>query len=80
MIRELLPTAYARHLSLPLLGPSLDEFDEWLIKQGYRFNSRPMKRQAIARTGGTCKLCYATRLVAPRRLPHRVACLALAPT
>jgi hypothetical protein len=52
MIRELLPTAYARHLSLPLLGPSLDEFDEWLIKQGYRFNSRQMKRQAIARTGG----------------------------
>ncbi len=40
MIRELLPTAYARHLSLPLLGPILDDFDDWLIVQGYRFNTR----------------------------------------
>ncbi|GAB7540522.1 site-specific integrase [Cupriavidus sp. 8B] len=40
MIRELLPTAYARHLSLPLLGPILDDFDDWLVTQGYRFNSR----------------------------------------
>jgi integrase/recombinase XerD len=40
MIHELLPTSYARHLSLPLLGPVLDDFDDWLIIQGYRFNSR----------------------------------------
>ena len=40
MIHELLPTSYARHLSLPLLGPVVDDFDDWLIIQGYRFNSR----------------------------------------
>jgi site-specific recombinase XerD len=40
MIRELLPTAYARHLSLPVLGPVLDDFDDWLISKGYRFNTR----------------------------------------
>jgi site-specific recombinase XerD len=40
MIRELLPTAYARHLSLPMLGPILDDFDDWLIVRGYRFNTR----------------------------------------
>jgi integrase/recombinase XerD len=40
MIRELLPTSYSRHLSLPFLGSVLDDFDDWLVAQGYRFPSR----------------------------------------
>ncbi|MEC5409283.1 site-specific integrase [Paraburkholderia sp. MPAMCS5] len=40
MICELLPTSYARHLSLPLLGSVLDDFDDWLVAQGYRFGTR----------------------------------------
>jgi integrase/recombinase XerD len=40
MLCDLLPQSYPEHLSLPLLGSVLDEFDEWLVAQGYRFNSR----------------------------------------
>ena len=40
MICELLPTSYARHLSLPLLGSVLDDFDDWLVAQGYQFGTR----------------------------------------
>ena len=40
MLTELLPKAYAVHRSLPLLGSVLDDFDDWLIKQGYRFFTR----------------------------------------
>ena len=40
MIHELLPTSYVRHLSLPVLGPVLDDFDDWLVLHGYQFNTR----------------------------------------
>jgi integrase/recombinase XerD len=40
MLTELLPKAYAVHRSLPLLGGVLDDFDDWLIKQGYRLFTR----------------------------------------
>jgi integrase/recombinase XerD len=36
MLCELLPKSYKYHCSLPLLGPILDEFDDWLIVHGYR--------------------------------------------
>lgn len=40
MLFDLLPQSFPEHLSHPLLGSVLDEFDEWLIAQGYQFNSR----------------------------------------
>src|ERR1700686_1314587 len=40
MIHELLPTSYVRHLSLPVLGPVFDDFDDWLVLHGYQFNTR----------------------------------------
>ncbi|MBP0591941.1 tyrosine-type recombinase/integrase [Paraburkholderia sp. LEh10] len=67
MIRELLPTAYARHLSLPLLGPILDDFDDWLVLQGYRFNSRQ------------CYLLRCTAIDAYFRKRHRTTLASLTP-
>jgi site-specific recombinase XerD len=40
MLTELVPKAYAAHRSLPLLGGVLDDFDDWMIQQGYRFFTR----------------------------------------
>jgi len=40
MLCDLLPKSYPEHLAHPLLGSVLDQFDDWLIAQGYRFNSR----------------------------------------
>ena len=40
MLTELVPKAYAVHRSLPLLGGVLDDFDDWMIQQGYRFFTR----------------------------------------
>ncbi len=35
MISEVRPVAYQDYLSLPVLGPVLDEFTTWLFQQGY---------------------------------------------
>jgi hypothetical protein len=40
MLTELYPQAYPRYLALPLLGSVVDEFDNWLVAQGYRRNTR----------------------------------------
>jgi len=40
MLQELYPNAYSRYPALPLLGPVLDDFDSWLLAQGYRWNTR----------------------------------------
>jgi len=40
MINDIYPFAYHRYLSLPVLSPVIDEFDDWLIKQGYKRYSR----------------------------------------
>jgi len=40
MLRSLLPKAYHKFLSLPLLGPITDGFDDWLAASGYTPGSR----------------------------------------
>jgi site-specific recombinase XerD len=40
MLTELLPKAHHEHRRLALLGSVLDSFDEWLVRQGYRFFTR----------------------------------------
>lgn len=40
MLKELYPQAYHRYLALPLLGSVVDEFDNWLLAQGYCRNTR----------------------------------------
>jgi integrase/recombinase XerD len=40
MLHSLLPRAYQRFLSLPLLGPIADGFDDWLVTNGYTLHSR----------------------------------------
>jgi integrase/recombinase XerD len=56
MLTELLPKAHAEHRSLPLLGCVLDDFDDWLIAQGYRYFSRQ---------------CYILRCTAIEKYFHR---------
>lgn len=40
MLRSLLPKAHNKFLSLPLLGPITDGFDDWLIASGFTRGSR----------------------------------------
>jgi integrase/recombinase XerD len=40
MLTELLPKSHSHHRSLFLLGPILDDFDDWLVAQGYCFFTR----------------------------------------
>jgi integrase/recombinase XerD len=40
MLTDLLPQSHHRHGALPLLGSLLNDFDEWLVAQGYRYFSR----------------------------------------
>jgi integrase/recombinase XerD len=40
MLRSLLPKAHHKFLSLPLLGPIIDGFDDWLAASGYTPGSR----------------------------------------
>ena len=35
LLEKLRPRAYARYQSLPLFGPVIDEFCQWLSDQGY---------------------------------------------
>ena len=40
MLTTLFPRAFHKHLTLPLLGSMADDFDDWLVEQGYAVNSR----------------------------------------
>jgi site-specific recombinase XerD len=40
MLRSLLPKAHPKFLSLPVLGPIADRFDDWLAANGYTPSSR----------------------------------------
>jgi len=40
MLTDLLPQSHHRHGALPLLGSLLNDFDEWLVAQGYRYFTR----------------------------------------
>jgi integrase/recombinase XerD len=40
MLHSLFPKAHLRFLSMPLLGPIADSFDDWLAANGYTRNSR----------------------------------------
>jgi hypothetical protein len=40
MLSDLLPLSHHRHAALPVLGSLLNDFDEWLVAQGYRYFTR----------------------------------------
>jgi site-specific recombinase XerD len=40
MLNDLFQKSHDHHRSLPLLGPILDDFDDWLFEQGYRYSTR----------------------------------------
>jgi integrase/recombinase XerD len=40
MLASLFPKSAHRYLSLPLFGPVVDDFDDWLLEQGYTRGSR----------------------------------------
>jgi site-specific recombinase XerD len=40
MLHDLLPKSHPHHVALPVLGASLDAFDDWLLAQGYRYFTR----------------------------------------
>ena len=49
MLKDLFPTAYPRYLTLPIVGPMLDDFAGWLFTQGYHHATR---RKHITRMVG----------------------------
>lgn len=40
MLRDLFPQSHCRHVAQPLLGSLLNDFDEWLVAQGYQYCTR----------------------------------------
>ena len=48
MLRSLLPKAHQKFLSLPLLGPITDGFDDWLAASGYTPGSREFAIRMLA--------------------------------
>jgi hypothetical protein len=42
MLKKLYPQAFSRHLALLLPGSVVDEFDNWLLDQGYRRSTRQL--------------------------------------
>lgn len=40
MLNDLFQKSHDHHRSLPLLGSVLDDFDDWLYEQGYRYSTR----------------------------------------
>jgi site-specific recombinase XerD len=47
MLRSLLPKAHHKFLSLPLLGPVIDGFDDWLAASGYTSKSRKFSMRML---------------------------------
>ena len=58
MLSDLLPQSHHRHAALPVLGSLLNDFDEWLVAQGYRYFTRQ---------------CYALRCTAIEEYFHQHA-------
>ena len=42
MLRSVFPRAHQKYLSLPLLGPITDGFDDWLTASGFTQGSRTL--------------------------------------
>jgi integrase/recombinase XerD len=49
MLRSLLPKSYHKFLSLPLLGPITDGFDDWLAASGFTRGSREFSIRMLPR-------------------------------
>jgi integrase/recombinase XerD len=49
MLANLFPRASGRYLSLPLFGPVMNDFSDWLEQQGYTHGSRRYALQIVAR-------------------------------
>jgi len=47
MLRSLLPKAHHKFSSLPLLGPIIDGFDDWLAGSGYTPGSRELAIRSV---------------------------------
>jgi hypothetical protein len=48
MLATLFPNSVLQYLSLPLLGPVIEDFECWLVEQGYTSDSRRNKVKAVA--------------------------------
>jgi integrase/recombinase XerD len=65
MLRSLLPKAHNKFSSLPLLGPIIDGFDDWLAASGYTPGSREFAIRLLPHVDADLR----------RRRAHRVASL-----
>ena len=49
MLRSLLPKAHLKFLAMPVLGPIVDGFDDWLSARGYTRGSRQLSIRILPR-------------------------------
>jgi integrase/recombinase XerD len=56
MLATLFPNSVGQYLSLPLLGPVIEDFECWLVEQGYTSDSRRNKVKVVAQVD-----CYLRR-------------------
>lgn len=49
MLKRLYPESHDRYLSLPVLGPIVDKFDDWLVERGCTYWTRIVRIAATAR-------------------------------
>jgi hypothetical protein len=57
MLHSLLPKAHHKFLSLPLLGPIADDFDDWLAVNGYTRVSRKNAIHMLRRVDAASSDC-----------------------
>ena len=49
MLRSLLPKAHPKFLAMPVLGPIVNGFDDWLSANGYTWSSREYSIRTLPR-------------------------------
>ncbi len=56
MLRSLFPKAHPKFLSMPVLGPVVDGFDDWLATNGYTRSSRKYSIRILPRVDADLRL------------------------
>jgi hypothetical protein len=68
MLVSLLPRSAHRYLSLPLFGPVVDDFDDWLLERGYTRGSRHFYFPTVVHIRAALSFSSALRTVVLRQI------------
>ena len=65
MLHSLFPRAHHKFLSMPLLGPIADGFDDWLAANGYTLGSREFAIRMLPHVDADLRRAAGTRCRQP---------------